>query len=359
MWTLASLPGPHGRLWLSLSGLVASLWLGLPALAAAENRLPALAESRPVSESRNIDEAQVFLVRANGAVSAKHLTERVFCDVEGVRSADTVRVIGGKRKAELLAAAGITNPENWIAFRCTQTFPQGAEVTIRWDAASPASSAAADYLRYKVRSGDWLVFACERENREADCNPLAPVTVTIRDRALAEADLKRFALRDANGKLIRPSPHDLGMGQLRWPRLAPEMNYTLVVPPDLKEEGTGTPLPAARPVSFKTAPYPPLVKFARSFGILERHADPALPITVRNLEPAPGLPTGTAAQIRRLRVAGEAEMIRWYARTLGFMTRDRSMDDDESDYTDFAEKIKVGEGEDLRGRSLLRGVAGV
>ncbi len=339
--------------------LPAALGISLPALSVAQNRLPALAESRPVSESRDIDEAQVFLVRANGAVTAKLVTERVFCDVEGVRSADTVRVIGGQRKAELLAAAGISNPENWIAFRCTQTFPQGADVIIRWDAASPASFAAADYLRYKVRSGDWLEFACERENKAADCNPLAPVTVTIRDRALAEADLKRFALRDANGRLVRPLPDELGLGQLRWRPLTPETTYTLVVPPGLKEEGTGTPLPPARPVSFKTAPYPPLVKFARSFGILERNAEPALPITLRNVEPAPGSATGTAAQVRRLRVTGEAEMIRWYARALGFMARDRSMDDDEADYTNFGEEVKAGDGEDLRGRSLLRGATGV
>ncbi len=342
-----------------LLGLAAILGLVLPGLAEAQNRLPALAESRPVSESRDIDEEQVFLVRANGAVTAKLLTERVFCDVEGVRSADTVRVIGGQRKAQLLAAAGVTNAENWIAFRCTQTFPLGADVIIRWDAASPASFAAADYLRFKVRSGDWLEFACERENREAGCNPLAPVTVTIRDRALAEADLKRFALRDAGGKLVRPVPDDLGSGFLRWPRLQPETSYTLVVPSGLKEEGTGTPLPPARPVSFKTAPYPPLVKFARSFGILERHAEPALPITVRNLEAASGGAAGTAAQLRRLRVTGEAEMIRWYARALGFMARDRSMDDDESDYSNFGEEVKAGEGEDLRGRSLLRGQTGV
>jgi uncharacterized protein YfaS (alpha-2-macroglobulin family) len=338
--------------------LSATLSLALPSLAPAQNRLPALAESRPVSESRDIDEEQVFLVRANGVVTARQLTERVFCDIEGVRSADTVRVIGGQRKAQLLAAAGVTNPENWIAFRCTQTFPQGADVIIRWDAVSPASFAAADYLRFKVRSGDWLEFACGRENREAGCNPLSPVTVTIRDRALAEADLKRFALRDAAGKLVRPLPDDVGFGLLRWPRLAPETSYTLVVPPGLREEGTGTPLPPARPVSFKTAPYPPLVKFARSFGILERNADPALPITVRNLEAIPGAPRGTAAQLRRLRVTGEAEMIRWYARTLGFMARDRSMDDEEYEAS-FADEVKAGEGEDLRGRSLLRGQAGV
>src|SRR6185369_3762393 len=37
-------------------------------------------------------------------------------------------------------------------------------------------------------------------------------------------------------------------------------------------------------LTVQTAALPPLAKFAARFGILESHADPALPITIRNLE---------------------------------------------------------------------------
>ena len=107
---------------------------------------------------------------------------------------------------------------------------------------------------------------------------------------------------------------------------------------------------------MRTSAYPPLVKFARSFGILERQAEPALPITVRNLEPGTA-GVGSAAIIRKLRVTGEQDMIRWYARTLGFQQSDRSMENEESDYSDLGERPKGDH--DVRGRSLLKGVAQV
>jgi hypothetical protein len=282
----------------------------------AQARLPALAESRPVNEASDIDEQQIFLVRAKGPVDARTFVARVFCDVEGVRSADTVQVIGGRRKEEVLKAAGIGNAENWIAFRCTQQFPSGADVIIRWDAASAGSFAAADYLRFKVRSGDWLELNCTKENKEADCNPVAPVVVRF-NRSLAKTDRERFRLRDEAGRQYRPVLGSEYDESIRFPRLPPQTRFTLVVPAGLKEEGTGTALPPARTLNFRTAAYPPLIKFARGFGIIERHADPALPITVRNLEPAPGGAPGTAAVLRRLRVSNEVEMIRWYARALG------------------------------------------
>lgn len=320
-------------------------------------KLPALAESRPANDAKDIDEQQAFLVRAKGPVTAKDFIDRVFCEVEGIRSVNTVRVIGGKRKEELLAAAGISNPENWIAFRCTQNFPAGADVIIRWDSQANTFQAA-DYLRYTVRSGEWLEFTCMRENKDADCNPLGTVSFNVNNRALDPKDANRFRVRDDAGKLYRPfGGKDCVDGgdyscsdTIPFTKLPPETRFTLIVPPGIKESGTGTALELKRAISFRTSAYPPLVKFARSFGILERNADPALPITVRNLEPATG---GTAAVIRKLRVTSEQDMIRWYSRTAGFQKRDRSVDDDE--YDSFGDDVK-GE-EDLRARSLLKGNA--
>ncbi|TAG06100.1 MAG: hypothetical protein EAZ43_01015 [Betaproteobacteria bacterium] len=321
--------------------------------------LPALAEARPANEATDIDEQQVFLVRAKGAVDGKTFIERVFCEVEGVRSVDTVRVVGGKRKSELLQAAGISNPENWIAFRCTQNFPSGADVIVRWDSASPGSFQAADYLRFKVRSGEWLEMTCGRENKDSGCNPLGTVAFNVNNRALDLKDAARFRLRDEKGKLYKPSNADASSGEgesgdsITFTKLPPETRFTLTVPPNMKEVGTGTPLTLTRTITFSTSAYPPLVKFARSFGIIERNADPALPITVRNLEPnAAG--AGTAATIRKLRVTGEQDMIRWYARAVGYQSRDQSMDEDE--YAGgFGEEVK-GEG-DFRAKSLLKGNA--
>jgi alpha-2-macroglobulin len=332
-----------------------ALLIALAATSVATAKLPALAESRPANEASDIDEQQAFLVRAKGPITAKDFVEQVFCEVEGVRSVNNVRVIGGKRKEELLNAAGISNAENWIAFRCTQNFPAGADVIIRWDSQANTFQAA-DYLRFKVRSGEWLEFTCLRENKDSDCNPLGTMSFNVNNRALDPKDVNRFRLRDDAGKLYRPfggkdctSEGEYGCGEtIPFTKLPPETRFTLVVPSGLKETGTGTPLELKRPITFRTSAYPPLVKFARSFGILERNADPALPITVRNLEPANA---GTAAVIRKLRITNEQEMIRWSGRMALFQQRDRSVDDEEN-IEGFGEEIKGDR--DTRMQSLLK-----
>ena len=246
--------------------LFASLLSALSLFAAQAADLPVLAETRPAHKAVDIDEQQSFLFRAKGAVDAKTFIAHVFCEVEGVRSVDTVRVIGGNRKTELLRAAGISNAENWIAFRCTQNFPSGADVTIRWDSPTAASKQAVDTLRFKVRSGDWLKLSCSRENKAANCNPLSSVYLSY-DRAISPKDAARFRLRDDAGKLYSPKPtEDEGDG-VSFHKLPPETRFTLVLPANLKEDGTGTPLTLAKPLTLRTAAYPPLVKFARSFGI--------------------------------------------------------------------------------------------
>ncbi|MBL8308919.1 MAG: hypothetical protein JNL19_00710 [Burkholderiales bacterium] len=337
----------------SLAAVLSGLVLPLVSFTAHATDLPALAETRPANEANDIDEQQMFLFRAKGPVDAKTFVAHVFCEVEGVRSVDTVRPVGGARRSEVLRAAGISNTENWIAFRCTQNFPSGANVTIRWDSPTANTKQAVETLRFKVRAGDWLELNCSRENKDAGCNPLSTVRVGFQ-RAIEPKDAARFRLRDDAGKLYAPKQDSDDSDGITFGKLPPETRFTLVVPPNLKESGTGTLLTLKRPYTLKTAAYPPLVKFPRSFGILERRADPALPITVRNLEPGTS-GAGTAATLRRLRVSNEQEMIRWYARTLGFQQSDRSMDDDEYDYSDFGERPK-GE-EDMRGRSLLKGNA--
>ena len=78
-------------------------------------------------------------------------------------------------------------------------------------------------------------------------------------------------------------------------------------------------------VELKTAAYPPLVKFAADFGIVERKAGGLLPATLRNLEPvaertdsapptADGSKPGTAATVRLLRLTRDEDILDWLRR---------------------------------------------
>ena len=61
---------------------------------------------------------------------------------------------------------------------------------------------------------------------------------------------------------------------------------TIVLPNDLKDDaGRALANAAAFPMKVRIDDDPPLVKFPSRFGILEVNAQPALPVTVRNVEP--------------------------------------------------------------------------
>jgi len=76
--------------------------------------------------------------------------------------------------------------------------------------------------------------------------------------------------------------------------------FQLEIPPALRDDAGRVPVNAAAfPLVVKTEAFPPLAKFAARFGILERYADAALPVTLRNLEPVVqlkmlGIPSGPA-----------------------------------------------------------------
>ncbi len=64
--------------------------------------------------------------------------------------------------------------------------------------------------------------------------------------------------------------------------------FQLEIPAGIKDDAGRALANAGRfPLKVRTAGFPPLAKFAARFGILERHADPALPVTLRNIEPRP------------------------------------------------------------------------
>ncbi|HUG35549.1 MAG TPA: hypothetical protein VML54_01285, partial [Candidatus Limnocylindrales bacterium] len=83
--------------------------------------------------------------------------------------------------------------------------------------------------------------------------------------------------------------------------------FTLEMPADLKDDA-GRPLANARrfPLAVKTEAFPPLAKFPARFGIVELTGDAALPVTLRNVEPAlvarmvaiPGSPKGFREWVR-------------------------------------------------------------
>jgi hypothetical protein len=82
-------------------------------------------------------------------------------------------------------------------------------------------------------------------------------------------------------------------------------------------------------LTVKTDAFPPLAKFAARFGILERYANPALPVTLRNVEPTVqtkilGIPSGPSGfrewmkgKVLRVTPDRAAEILPWLQRLAG------------------------------------------
>jgi hypothetical protein len=95
-------------------------------------------------------------------------------------------------------------------------------------------------------------------------------------------------LKGPDGKIWRaPLGKDGGSVTFEGPFPA-NAEFQIEIPRSLKDDAGRTLTNASRfPLKVRTAGFPPLAKFAARFGIVELHADPALPVTLRNIEPQP------------------------------------------------------------------------
>ena len=111
-------------------------------------------------------------------------------------------------------------------------------------------------------------------------------------------------LEDADGTQYRPTvpgdPRVVFVDGVAFEGPFPEnLSLTLTVPAGLQDDaGRTLANQASFPLKIETDEVPPLVKFPATFGIVELHADAALPVTLRNLEallPLPPLPAPGAS----------------------------------------------------------------
>ena len=171
-------------------------------------------------------------------------------------------------------------------------------------ATTGVATSAAQALAFKVRPAFRASFTCERVNKDAQCIPILPLSLSF-TAPIAKADAQKIRLVDAAGKAWPAQlPKSTETGDLTGvtfgPGLPEKQQFRIELPEGLKDDA-GRPLANARsfPLRVRTDENPPLAKFAADFGILERvlpgGETPLLPVTVRNVEPV--LP-GDVATVR-------------------------------------------------------------
>jgi uncharacterized protein YfaS (alpha-2-macroglobulin family) len=300
---------------------------------------PAIKSSTPREGNTDIAEDQAFVLELDAQVVLASVESHVGFSVTGIPDRIGIRVLDGSdREAILKSRYGARpRPDNLLVIQARQRFPNKARVTLVWGK-GVASQAGVETeqdqaLPFDVREAFTLKFSCLRENPKAQCVPVAPMSLAFASQ-VAWSDARRIVLVGPGGK--RRSPErgsDEGplVFAVTFKGPFPEKaSFSLEIPAGLKDDSGRAPVNADTfPLAVKTDAFPPLAKFAARFGILERNADPALPVTLRNVEPSVQtatleVPSGAAAaregmQGRALRVPPErgAEILQWLIRLVG------------------------------------------
>jgi hypothetical protein len=285
----------------------------------------------------DIDEDAVFLVAATGPLDFASIEANAWCAIEGLGEKVPVKLLPDAEKKTLLSRDGRQPQPDELArsaaLRCARQLPNGAKVRLFWGTGIKGSTGLAttqaESREFKVRPEFTVTVNCERENAKADCVPMTPIVLRF-TAAVRRDDVMKMRLTGPGGRKWSATVADddgesefVDYVQFIGPFPA-EARFALQVPERIRDEAgrTLTNRDRLAKVELKTAAYPPLVKFAADFGIVERKAGGLLPATLRNLEPvADGtLPTadnskpGTAATVRLLRLTRDEDILDWLRR---------------------------------------------
>ncbi|MFC5474777.1 alpha-2-macroglobulin family protein [Paraherbaspirillum soli] len=253
---------------------------------------PAVVDVKPSGGS--IDEQQIFILVQNGTATSDSILKHVYCEAEGVHERIPVKLIGGADRKELLDHfAEKINPDRVSTVQCQQRLPNDGAVQLVWDkgVATPSGIASSQpqVFKFKVRPTFTASVSCERENANAACAPILPLTVQLSSpvtRKLAEG----VRLIGPNGKakpFFEKNDNAETVTQLTFnPPFVEKSELKIDLPSGFQDEsGRALSNANAFPMKVGMADYPPLAKFASApFGIIELNADATLPVTLRSVE---------------------------------------------------------------------------
>ena len=278
-----------------------------------------------------IDESQIFILGLDAPARPETILKNAWCSVGSINEPVPVQLVTGDMRRKVLEVRkdfmeqyyhGIArfgghilefvfgipqagsdkekflklrdNPNSPIVvLKCQRPFPNEAEVKLVWGAGieslSGIPTSQPQQLAYKVRPAFSVEFHCDRTNKDAQCIPVLPMSLNFSAPIkLEDAKKIRMMLGKKVIKPVIPKGDDEGayVQHLRFnPPFPPKSEFRIELPANLRDDGGRTLNNAARyPLLVHTDDDPPLVKFATRFGILERNAQPAIAVTVRNVE---------------------------------------------------------------------------
>lgn len=296
---------------------------------------PAVRQSFPYEGDNTIDEEQIFILELDAEATDDSVASSVTFSIEGIVERVGARVITGRQRADLLRARysrGLPADTPFVLIQARQRFPADSKVSLVWGKGVRSKRGVAteteQVLPFKTRAAFNVTFRCQRENPQANCIPLLPMTLSYGApvaRARALQAVLRSGARSWRAEPTASDNKDPFLESISFKGPFPEKgNFIVDIPKDLLDDAGRRPINLDRfPLAVRTDEYPPLAKFAARFGIIELNAEPALPVTLRNIEaPAnatllqPGRPAQDHLSGQSLKVSSLnlGEVIAWLRR---------------------------------------------
>lgn len=260
---------------------------------------PSIKNSLPYNGDNSIEEEQFFVLALDCPADEASIVRSVYFQISGVEEKVGVRVIKGKARANSLKARRYSmrrTPDNrMVVLQARRRFPNEAKVELVWSKDLPSSAGLHNnedqVLSFEVRPVFSAEVHCQRINAKSPCIPITSVGLNF-SAPVAWNKIKQAFLQEPGGKKHfasrdRDDNSNDYVQYISFEGPFPEKaTLNLILPAQLKDDA-GRPLSNQShfPLNLEMDEYPPLVKFAADFGILELNANPALPVTVRNVEP--------------------------------------------------------------------------
>lgn len=289
---------------------------------------PAIKRTDPW-EGSHIEEGQAFVLTLDSKVDPKSVEKHAYFQVDGVKEPVGVNILDEDPRfdpkdkspeAISFRQRMMSKVKLWahkfgfptrvgkqtegdraeIAIIAKQKFPPGAKVSLIWDKGIKSrggmETTQSQTLPYQVRPEFTAEFNCERENAMAACIPISDMSLRFSAPVLWK-DAKNIRLKISSGpnagKEFKPLlsksekyEDDTGVDSLFFQAPLPEkQGFQVLLPKGLKDDSGRELANGARfPLDVATSDYPPLLKFAANFGIIELKPEAVLPVTLRNLE---------------------------------------------------------------------------
>ncbi len=251
---------------------------------------PSIVETRPWSDSNDIDEQQAFLLILDTDVDPASVLQHAGFSVSGiVQSVGVTLMQGADRDIVFKRFKDTIDKRPFVILQARQSFPDNASVKLIWGkgirSASGIATTGDQEIDYTVRKAFQAKLRCDRVSPNAACIPVTPITLHLTEPIGPDA-AKAIALVAPDGQRSAAkitADNEVSDVQFDAP-FKESSSYKIELPPTLTDIfGRRLSNASQFPMAVQTDQFPPLAKFSARFGIIEA-ADPVLPITVRNLE---------------------------------------------------------------------------